>query len=235
MVTNSQSFGKIEVVAVERNTTITRVEFFLGFAVIFLRPMVIPLIPPIIFWEPPMRRYRRNSVENWGWPTLFLKDKPFLPAISHKKGAGKIFYYCCRKKRTQSENQISSQDKRKTLRCFSFENGGYGTPKSLPRKVSEKSGKNKLHTKKRPSVPSSSTLSMKRNIFQELDSRFLSFWLASWGGPILTLFAINVERQRRKNDWRNSSIIYKGCCIHQPKNVCGQEHCPISLPQSRTH
>ena len=33
---------------------------------------------------------------------------------------------------------------------------------------------------------------------RQLDSRFLSFWLACWGGPKLKSFAVNVERQRRK-------------------------------------
>ena len=36
------------------------------------------------------------------------------------------------------------------------------------------------------------------NISQQLDSRLLSFWLVSWGGPKLKIFAVNVEQQRRK-------------------------------------
>ena len=36
----------------------------------------------------------------------------------------------------------------KTLQCFLFQIGGNRTPKSLPRKVGEKSGKVKFHTKK---------------------------------------------------------------------------------------
>ena len=55
---------------------------------------------------------------------------------------------------------FSPKKKQKTLQSSLFQIGGYRTPKSLPRKVSEKSGKIKFHTKKRHSVPSSSTLSM---------------------------------------------------------------------------
>ena len=48
--------------------------------------------------------------------------------------------------------------KLKTLQCFLFRNGSYRTPKSSPRKIREKSGKIKFHTKNRPSVLSSATL-----------------------------------------------------------------------------
>ena len=41
--------------------------------------------------------------------------------------------------RTQAENKISPEDNQKTLQCFSFQNGGYRTPKSLARKVRENS------------------------------------------------------------------------------------------------
>ena len=105
-----------------------------------------------------MRRYRRDFVENWGWPPLFLNEKPFFPPISHKKSSSKIFWYCCRKRRTQSENQISPKVKQKTLQCFLFQNGGFRTLKSWPRKVREKRGKIKFHTKNRHSVLSSSTI-----------------------------------------------------------------------------
>ena len=145
-----------------------------------------------------MRRYRRNSVENWGWQPLFFNEEPLFRLMSHKKSAGKIFCYWWRKKRTQSENQISPKEKQKTLQSFLFQNGSHRTPKSSPGKVSEKSGKTKFHTKKRHSVPSSSTLFMEGNIVRELVSRFLFFWLASWGGPKLKTFAVNVERQQRK-------------------------------------
>ena len=40
------------------------------------------------------------------------------------------------------------------------------------------------------------------NVVRQLDSRFLSFWLASRGGPKLKTFAANVEWQRRKLYWR---------------------------------
>ena len=69
--------------------------------------------------------------------------------------------------------------KTKDVECFLFRNGGYRTPKSSPGKVSEKSRKIKFHTKKRYSVPSSSTLFKEENIVRQLDSRFLSFCLAS--------------------------------------------------------
>ena len=38
-----------------------------------------------------MRRYRRTSVENWGWPPLFFNEKPFFLPISFKKTAGTFF------------------------------------------------------------------------------------------------------------------------------------------------
>ena len=43
--------------------------------------------------------------------------------------------------RTQSENQISTKEKQKTLECFSSQNGGYRKPKSSPRKFRKNSGK----------------------------------------------------------------------------------------------
>ena len=271
----------------------TRVWIFLRFAVIFLRSPVIPLIPPVS-----LCRYCRNSFENWSWPTEFFDEKPLFPPISHKKYAGKIFWSWCSKGRTPSENQISPKRKTKDVAMCLFQNGGYNIPKSSPRKVREKSGKIKFHTKNRQSVPSSSTVfvgvkivwqlyllffffwlalfvfldvlslfdivpylnlvvwisnwchfcdisirfvsywgpieatfsswilssglncareltasSLKHqdccsqhlqtwfvegNVVRQLDSRFWSFWLASWGGPKLKTFAVNVERQRWK-------------------------------------
>ena len=38
-----------------------------------------------------MRRFRRTSTENWGWPPLISKKKFFL-LISHKKNSGINFY-----------------------------------------------------------------------------------------------------------------------------------------------
>ena len=135
-----------------------------------------------------MRRYRRNCVENWDWRPLFFNEKPSFPPISLKKAPVKFF-------ETDAEKGVPN---RKTRFPEKKQNWGYRTPKSSPRKVSEKSGKIKFRTKNRHSVPSSSTLFMEGNIVRQLDSRLLSFWLASWGGPILTTFAINVEQQRRK-------------------------------------
>ena len=76
------------------------------------------------------------------------------------------------KRRTQSENQIFPKEKQKTLQCFLFQNGDSRTQKSSPRKISEKSGKVKFHTKERLSVPSSTILFMEGNIVRQLDSRF---------------------------------------------------------------
>ena len=45
------------------------------------------------------------------------------------------------------------------------------------------------------------------NVVRQLDSSFLSFWLASWGGPKLKTFADNVGRQRRKIYRRNFANI----------------------------
>ena len=93
------------------------------------------------FWKSPMRHYRRNSVENWGWPPLLFIEKPLSPPISQKKAksAGKNFWYWCRKKRIKSENQIFLKKEQKTLQCFLFQNGDYRTPKFLPSKVGHKS------------------------------------------------------------------------------------------------
>ena len=93
----------------------TRVEIYLRFAV-FLRSPVIQLMPPIIFYEqpllfqePPMCRYRRFSVENWGWPQLFSNEKASFLRMPYTKNAAICFWYWCRKLRTQSENQISAK------------------------------------------------------------------------------------------------------------------------------
>ena len=96
-----------------------------------------------------MRRYRRNSVENWSWPLLFFKPNAIISGDIPQKSDGKIFWYWCTKRRTQSENQISPKEKQKTFQCFLFQNGSYRTPKSSPRKVPEKSGKIKFRTKNR--------------------------------------------------------------------------------------
>ena len=38
-----------------------------------------------------MHRYRRTSVENWGWPPLLSNEKPLFLPISYKENAGKFF------------------------------------------------------------------------------------------------------------------------------------------------
>ena len=45
------------------------------------------------------------------------------------------------------------------------------------------------------------------NVVRQLDSRFLSFWLASRGDPKLKTFAVNVGRQRQKIYRRNFAKI----------------------------
>ena len=65
------------------------------------------------------------------------------------------------------------KEKQKKLQCFLFQNVGYRTPKSSPRKVREKSGKIKFHTKNRHSVPSSSTAFVEVKIIL-----FTFFWPA---------------------------------------------------------
>ena len=64
---------------------VSRVKIFMRFTVIFLRSPLIPLKTLLIFYEPPMRRYRRNSIENWSWPPLFSNEKPLFPPIFYKK------------------------------------------------------------------------------------------------------------------------------------------------------
>ena len=60
-----------------------------------------------------------------------------------------IFWYWCRKKRTQWENQISEKEKQKTLECFFlFQNGGYRIAKSMPKKIRENSGRIQFDRKK---------------------------------------------------------------------------------------
>ena len=65
--------------------------------------------------------------------------------------------------------------KTKTLRCILFQNGSYRTPKFSPRKVREKSGKLKFHTKNRQSVPSSSTVFVEVKIVRQLYFLFFLF------------------------------------------------------------
>ena len=73
------------------------------------------------------------------------------------------------------------KEKQKTLQCFLFQNGGYRTPKSSPRKICEKIGKIKFHTKNRHSVPSSSTAFVGVKIVRQVillpsfDKHFSSF------------------------------------------------------------
>ena len=38
-----------------------------------------------------MRRYRRNSLESWGWPPLFSNEKLFFPADIPSKKSGIFF------------------------------------------------------------------------------------------------------------------------------------------------
>ena len=76
------------------------------------------------------------------------------------------------KKAYPAQNQISPEEKQKTLQCFLFQNGSYRTPKTSPRKVSEQIGKISFHTKNRHSVPSSSTLFVRVNIVGQLYSFF---------------------------------------------------------------
>ena len=146
-----------------------------------------------------MRRYRKISAANSGWPPLFFNEKP----ISHKKSAGNIFLILMQKKAYSIGKPGFPKRKTKDVTMFfGFEmeaivHRNLCLEKSV-KKVEKSNFKQKKH-----SVPSSSTLFMEDNIVRQLDSRFLSFWLASWGGPILTTFAINVERQRRKIYRRN--------------------------------
>ena len=87
-----------------------------------------------------MRRYRRKSVENWGWPLLFFTEKPLFPPISHKKAAVKFLNTDAEKSVPNRKTRFPQKEK-KTLECLLFQNGGCRTPKSLPRKVCENSGK----------------------------------------------------------------------------------------------
>ena len=119
----------------------SRVEIFSRFTVIFLRSPVIPLIRPLIFSEPLMRRYRRISAANWGWPLLIFKRKPLFSPISHKKAPVKFFDTDAEKVVPNRKTRFSPpppKKKTKTLQCFLFPNGGYRTPKSSLRKVRKK-------------------------------------------------------------------------------------------------
>ena len=115
-----------------------------------------------------MRHYRRISAANWSWPPLFFNGKPLFLPISHKKSTGKIFWYWCRKRRTQSENQSSPKEKQKRCNVFLLQNGGYRTPKSSLRKIREKSRIIKFHTKNRHSVPWSWTVFVEVKIVRKL-------------------------------------------------------------------
>ena len=141
------------------------------FKIIFLRSLVIPLIPPLIFQKPPMRCYRRTTVENSGWPPLFFNEKPLLPPISNKN-AGMFFWYWCWKRRIQSGDQISAKEQQKTLECFLIQNGDYRLPKFSPRKVRENNSKIQFEKKNRHSDPSYPTLFLGVNIVRQLNLHF---------------------------------------------------------------
>ena len=118
-----------------------------------------------------MRRCRKISLENWGWPLLFSNEKPLFPPISYKNTPN-IFLILMLKMRTQSENQISVKEKQKTLEYLLFQNGSCRTPKSPPRKVRKNSGKIQFHEKKRHSVPSIPTVFVGVKIVRQLNLRF---------------------------------------------------------------
>ena len=150
-----------------------------------------------------MRRYRRSSVENWGWPPLFFNETPLFPPNIPQKSAGIIFWYWCTKRRTQPENQISPQEK-KTLQRFLFQNGGYRTLKSSPRKFRENFRKIKFLTKNRHSVSSASSVFVGVKIIRQLYSIF-SFWLTRFVFlDVLCLFYIVL--------YRNLTVWFFLCC-----------------------
>ena len=158
---------------------VARVELFLRFAVIFLISLVILLIPLLLFKEPPMCRYSWISVENWGWPPLFFSEKPLFPPISHRKNAGKFFWYWCRKKRTPSENQISPKEKQRCCNVFCFKMEAIVHQNLPPERSEKKVEKSSFiqETRDRYSVPSSSTVFVGLKIVRQLYLLFFLFWL----------------------------------------------------------
>ena len=190
--------------------------FFLRFVNIFQISLVIPPKPPLLFKELPMSRYRRYSFEDLGSPPLFSHEKPLLLPISHKKSPVNFFDTDAEKGVTYRKTRFQQKKIKRQSNVFCFKIEAI-VHRYLPLEKLVKKWRIQVSYKKRQSVSSSSTLLMERNIVRQLDTRFLSFWLASWRGPMLTTCAINVERQRRKQDWRISSIIFKGSYIHQLK------------------
>ena len=154
-----------------------------------------------------MRRYRRNSVENWGWPPVFFNEKPFFPPLSHKKSAGKIFWYWFRKRRTPSENQISPKKNNRRCNVFCFKMEAI-VHRNLPLEKSVRKVKKSSFIQKRDIRFHHFQLCLwKATLSDNLIHVFLSFRLASWEGPKLKIFAVNVERQRRKINRRVSAKI----------------------------
>ena len=123
------------------NSHITRVKIFLRFTAIFLRSANIT----VNLLKPPMRRYRRNSDGNWGWPPQFFNEKPLFPPISHKKASVK-FFDTDGEKGVPNRKARFPQNKNK-IRCnvFCFKMEAI-VHRNLCPEVSEKIGKIKFHT-----------------------------------------------------------------------------------------
>ena len=107
----------------------TRVKIFSRFAVIFLRSPVIPLIPPLIFKESPMRRYlQRIAVDR----RYFLAKGRYFRLYPTKKAPVNFFD-------TDAEKGVPNRKPRfPQKKNENVANGGCRTPKSSPRKVSYK-------------------------------------------------------------------------------------------------
>ena len=75
-------------------------------------------------WPPLLRLTAAIEVDRryWGWPPLFFNENSLFPPISHKKAPVNFFWYWCRKKRTQSENQFSPKNK---MEAIVHRNGGF--------------------------------------------------------------------------------------------------------------
>ena len=190
-----------------RDTFLSRVKIFLRFAVIFLRSPVIPLIPPLIFQETPIRRYRRTSSANWSWPPLFFNEKPLFPPIFHNKNAGKFFDTDAEK--SVPHRKIRFPQKKNKRRCnvfFCFKMEAI-VHRNLRLEKSVKKLEKSSFIHQDCCYHHLQTFFIEGILVRQLDSRFLSLWLASWGGPKLKTFAVSVEKQQRKINRRNFAQI----------------------------
>ena len=154
-----------------------------------------------------MRRYRRNSVENWGWLPVFFNEKPFFPPISHKKAPVKFFDTDGEKSVPNRKTRFPQKKNKRRSNVFCFKMEAI-VHRNLPLEKSVRKVEKSSFIQKRDIRFHHFQLCLwKETLSDNLIHVFLSFRLVSWEGPKLKTFAVNVERLRQKIYRRNFAKI----------------------------